>query len=159
VFNSPLLPWADRTLDGRTGCLIRPGLPHPSVRSSRPRRETNGHLRMDLVVPQPPPVTGGQHTPLGEDAAQFHRPGPQAVPPRGAAADESAGTCGAGSPLPSGRVQRSNTEHPSTIAAGISGPQLLPRRGSRDEAAKSDVKSRDDGCIYAVLVPRCRRRL
>jgi len=131
VFNSPLLP-----LGGSDpGCASL--VPHTArlvvhrFGPLNPRRETNGHLRMDLVVPQPPPVTGGQHTPLGEDAAQFHRSGPQAVPPRGAAADESAGTCGADSPLPSGRVQRSNTEHPPTIVTDIPGASCCPPPGTQ----------------------------
>ena len=93
---------------GRAGPWMRePGASYgqarrPSVRSSRPRRETNGHLRMDLVVPQPPPVTGGQRPLLGRMLPNFTGRPLQAVPPRGAAADESAGTCGADSPLPSG---------------------------------------------------------
>jgi hypothetical protein len=134
-------PWAGRTLDARAWCLIRPG--SSSIGSAlSTRRESNGHLRI------------GQRPLLGRMLPNFTGRPLQAVPPRGAAADESAGTCGADSPLPSGRVQRSNTQHPPTIVTDIPGASCSPPPGTQMSTPNPANSPWVAGRIYAVREPR-----
>jgi hypothetical protein len=130
----------------------------PSVRPSRPGANRTAIYGSDLVVPQPPPVTGGQRPLLGRMLPNFTGRPLQAVPPRGAAADESAGTCGADSPLPSGRVQRSNTQHPPTIVTDIPGASCSPPPGTQMSTPNPATNPWVAGRIYAVREPRITAR-
>jgi hypothetical protein len=127
---NPLIPPGGLYPDCAAGCLIRPGRRVHRYSPLNPAR-ANGHLRMYLVVSQPPPVTGGQRPPLGRMLPNFTGRPLQSVPPRGTAADESAGTCGTGSALPIGRVTSINTQHPPTIVMDIPGASCCPPPGTQ----------------------------
>ncbi len=105
---------------------------------------------MHLVVSQPPPVTGGQRPLLGRMLPNFTGRPLQAVPPRGAAADESAGTCGADSPLPflGGYIDRT----PNTNAVvGVPGDHLLPPHVGGNWSVSLSIDDPDEGLLDAVI--------
>jgi hypothetical protein len=128
----PLLPhWAGWTLNARPGASYGPVVAFHRFGLLENGAKRTAIYGLDLVVPQPPPVTGGQRPPLGRMLPNFTGRPLQAVPPRGTAADESAGTCGTGSALPLGKVTSINTQHPPTTVMDIPGASCVPRLGRK----------------------------